>query len=64
MIQMNKKSEKDFQQIIDKYFTPVGRGQFITTTKDGDCYAVTTTRPSRPLGKRLTNYVLEVDGYE
>ena len=44
--------------IIKKYFTPVRGGQFVTTSKEGDCYAVTTTRPTRPLEKRLTNYVL------
>ena len=57
---MSRKSSEDIQRIVSKYFTPVGGGQFITTTKDGDCYAVTTTRPTRGLSKRLTNYVLEL----
>ena len=59
MMKMREDSCEDIQKIIDKYFTPIGGGKFITTSKDGDCYAVTTTRPSRELNKRLTNYVLE-----
>ena len=43
------------KKIIKKYFTDVGGGCFVTTSKEGDCYAVTTTRPTREFSKRLTN---------
>lgn len=46
---------------IKKYFTYVGDGKFVTTTKDKEYLCLHTTRPRRPLSKRLTNYVIEYE---
>ena len=46
-------------KIIEKNFTKVDENRLMTTTKDGNSLAITTTRPTRPIGKKLTNYVLE-----
>ena len=45
---------------IEKFFTPIGEGKYVTTTSDGNFLSVHTTRPRRPLWKKLTNYVLEI----
>lgn len=55
---MKKKREKE---IVEKYCTPIGGGRYVTTTKDGVFLCLHTTRPTRPLYKRLTNYVIEYD---
>ena len=54
------------KKVIEKNFKKVDENRLMTTTKDGNSLAITTTRPSRPVGKKLTNFVLEkkkIDNY-
>ena len=48
------------QATLDKYFTYIGGGKFITTSKNGDCYALTTRHRSRPLHRMQDNYIVEI----
>lgn len=51
--------EKRQKEVIEKNFSKIDENRLMTTTKEGDSLAITTTRPTRPVGKKLTNYVLE-----
>ena len=50
---------EDMKNQIEKYCTYIWDGKYVTTTKDGVFLCLSTTRPSRPLFKQLTNYVIE-----
>lgn len=56
---LNESVLNDDGDVIDKYFLKIDENRRITTTKDGNALCLHTTRPQRPLSKRLTNYVLE-----
>lgn len=47
------------KKVIKNNFIKLDENRLMTTTKDGNALCVTTTRPTRPVGKKLTNYVLE-----
>ena len=48
------------KQIIEKNFTEIESGKFVTTSREREsCYAVTTRPRNRPLHKKQDNYVLE-----
>ena len=48
------------KKIIDKNFTELEDGKYVTTTREREsCYAVTTRPRNRPLSKKQDNYVLE-----
>ena len=48
------------KKVIDKNFTEVEDGKYVTATKEREnCYAVTTRPRNRPLSKKQDNYVLE-----
>ena len=48
------------KKVIDKNFTEVEDGKYVTTTREREsCYAVTTLPRNRPLSKKQDNYVLE-----
>ena len=57
-IMVNKK------EIIEKNFTKIDDSRRIATTKEGDCFAVTTSPRMRPLNKKLDSYVAEKDNRE
>jgi len=44
---------------VKKYCKYLGGGKYVTVTKDGAMLCLSTTRPTRPLYKKLTNYVIE-----
>ena len=46
------------KKVIDKNFTEVEDGKYVTTTRES-CYAVTTRQRNCPLSKKQDNYVLE-----
>ena len=55
---VNEKEKK----IIEKNFTEIDDSRRIATTKDGDCFAVTTSPRMRPLiNKKSDSYVAEKD---
>ena len=48
------------KKVIDKNFTEVEDGKYVTTTREREnCYAVTTLPRNLPLSKKQDNYVLE-----
>ena len=48
------------KKVIDKNFTKLEGGKYVTSTRDKkNCYAVTTRPRNRPLSKKQDNYVLE-----
>lgn len=48
------------KKVIDKNFTEVEDGKYVTTTREREnCYAVTTRPRNRPLHKKQDNYVVE-----
>ena len=53
--------KKTLEESIQKNFREINDGMYVTTTRDGDCFAVTTRPRSMPLHKKQDNYVLEVD---
>ena len=55
------KMKKISKDIIQKNFKKIDKERWVTTTRDGDCFAVTTRPRSMPLHKKQDNYVLEVD---
>lgn len=44
---------------LDEHFKVVDENKGVTTTKNGDCFAVTTRQRGTPLHKKQDNYVLE-----
>ena len=46
---------------IPNDFTPIDDNRYVTTTKKGDTFAVTTRHRSRPLKKKQDNYVGEIE---
>ena len=54
-IMVNEKKE-----IMDKYFTEIGDGKYVTTDKSKEnMYSVPTKLRSRPVNKKIENFVLE-----
>lgn len=48
------------KKVIDKNFTELEDGKYVTSTRDKkNCYAVTTRPRNRPLSKKQDNYVVE-----
>ena len=52
-------NQKIIDENINKYFQEIDENKLMTTTREGVSLCITPTRPSRPISKRLTNYVLE-----
>ena len=42
-----------------KYFRSIGGGRFVTTTKNGDCFALTACHRGMSFDKRQDNYILD-----
>ena len=55
-----KNWKKVLARNVDKYFTKVDDGLYVSLSKEGVCYAVTTHPRIRPFNKRLDTYVLEI----
>lgn len=47
------------KKVIDKNFTEVEDGKYVTTTKDKECCSVPTKYRGNPLSKCIGNYALE-----
>ena len=47
------------KKVIDKNFTEVEDGKYVTTTKDKECYSVPTKYRGNSLSKCIDNYALE-----
>lgn len=47
------------KKVIDKNFTEVEDGKYVTTTKDKECYSVSTKYRGNSLSKCMDNYVLK-----
>jgi DNA (cytosine-5)-methyltransferase 1 len=49
----------DYTKKINDNFKKVDDDTLVTTTKDGNCFSVTTRQRGRPLNKKQDNYVIK-----